>query len=74
MRALLIGICSSPSVPDLAEGVDRVVELEPLAPSLVVVVLEVAEQRRDVLLRQVQRRHRLLYRGGNLLELAQLLR
>ena len=73
MRALFIGICSSPSVPDLAEGVDRVVELEPLAPSLVVVVLEVAEQRRDVLLGHVQRRNGLLDRRRDLLELGQLL-
>ena len=56
-------------LPDLAERVDRVVELEPLPPLLVVVVLEVAEQRRDVLLRQVQRRNGLLDRGGRLLEL-----
>ena len=73
MRALLRGFCIQPSIPDLAERVDWVVELEPLSPPLVAAVLEVAEQRRDVLLGHVQRRHRLLDRRRHLLELGWLL-
>ena len=74
MKASFTGFCSQqPAIPDLAERVDWVVELEPLAPPLVAAVLEVAEQRRDVLLGHVQRSHRLLNRRRDLLELGQLL-